>query len=510
MEEIINPATAEIEDIQIEKTPENEPVTDTSEAPPDESRKIITSITTDNAHDYSFSKKSHLEFFMRMNYDAHLYSKRDDLRYFNINEYQNLLVYAFIKNNLKKGSSILYIGDEYSPVIEKIKYDYEIWKFENPSDIEKDSTDERNKIILNRITGKNQKMELPYEYFDFSFSVSAFENLTRSAKIYDNVIYNLSRVLKGGGHSIYCFYYVFKNEEVWANSFFFYFYNYSLYYHKRFNRFIRDEDIFSDSDIYFTKENLKSLKKQDDGEIKVLSFNLFFRKFYNTLPRKIEKLATTYISSTPAYVFHHLMKCGGTSITLALQKWFMLEFDLIEESKEINNFLKYKFNTGNFIGDNCLIGHFQYDGFYLHQRYPEIIDDKEKFRVFTFIRDPLSVRVSLYYYVRKSGAFGETPMTKIISNATNFISNLFPCDETNYKEIIDRYFYIGIVERMQESFDKLAELTNKKKIELPYTNITEKDSQMEQLTPEFIESFKENNKLDYLIYDYCVKKFETY
>jgi len=506
-EELLKQETDSKEESPADESIDNE----IADAPstPEESTKIITSISTDNAHEYSFSKKSHLEFFMRMNYDQHLYSKRQDFRHFNISEYQNLLIYAFIRNNLPQGSSILYAGEEYSPVVEKLKDYYEIWMFDNPSDIEKNSTDIENKIVIHKVVNENEKMELPYQYFDFVFSTSAFEKLTPSSKIYDNVIYNISRVLKSGGHSAFCFYYVFKNKEVWANSFFFYLYNYALYYNKRFNRFIPNEDIISDPDIYSTTENLKSLKHSGDDNIIVLSFNLFFRKYYTELPKKIDTLATSYIKKTPAYVFHHLMKCGGTSITLALQKWFMLEFDLLEESKEINNFLKYKFNTGNFIEDNCLVGHFQYDGIFLNQRYPEIFEDKNKYRIFTFIRDPLSVRVSLYYYIRKSGGFADYTLSKIISNTPNFISNLFPCNENNYKEILDRYFFIGIVERMQESFDKLAEMTGKKKIELPFTNTTEKDSQMDQLTPEFREKFKQDNSLDYLIYDYCIKKFDS-
>ena len=43
--------------------------------------------------------------------------------------------------------------------------------------------------------------------------------------------------------------------------------------------------------------------------------------------------------------------------------------------------------------------------------------------------------------------------------------------ENNYKEILNRYFFIGITERMQESVNKLAEIFNKRKICGYYQNI---------------------------------------
>ncbi|MBK9332321.1 MAG: hypothetical protein IPM96_07995 [Ignavibacteria bacterium] len=73
--------------------------------------------------------------------------------------------------------------------------------------------------------------------------------------------------------------------------------------------------------------------------------------------------------------------------------------------------------------------------------------------------------------------------------------------------MIDRYYFIGIVEKMQESFDKLAEMTGKEKVTLPFVNKSEKDIQVKNLSQEFIDSFKKTNELDYKIYNYCLEKF---
>ncbi|MFZ1320185.1 MAG: hypothetical protein WAT71_01380 [Ignavibacteria bacterium] len=114
--------------------------------------------------------------------------------------------------------------------------------------------------------------------------------------------------------------------------------------------------------------------------------------------------------------------------------------------------------------------------------------------------------ISLYYYGR-SNIKKTTSLIDYINGHKNILANFFPCDENNYKEVLDKYFFIGIVEKMQESFDKLADLTGKTRINLPMLNLSKKDDQAAELSPEFVKMFKEYNSLDYKIYDYCVEKF---
>ncbi|MBK8382818.1 MAG: hypothetical protein IPL16_13225 [Ignavibacteria bacterium] len=94
------------------------------------------------------------------------------------------------------------------------------------------------------------------------------------------------------------------------------------------------------------------------------------------------------------------MKCGGTSVKEILQDWFKIEYDYIEASENLNTFLKYKFNLLIINSDTCIVGHFQFEGIHLNQRYPEVFDNPDKYRIFTFVRDPLQFRASLYYYYK--------------------------------------------------------------------------------------------------------------
>ncbi|MEO8210396.1 MAG: hypothetical protein ABI840_07525 [bacterium] len=226
----------------------------------------------------------------------------------------------------------------------------------------------------------------------------------------------------------------------------------------------------------------------------------------NSLPKRTESSYSDYYTKNPVFIYHHLMKCGGTSVTRALQNWFQIEFDSLEMSPGINTFIKKRYNLNAMNSDTCITGHFQYDGINLFQRYPEICTSKN-LKAFTIVREPINLLTSLYYYVKSRGGYQGDSLEDALLHPDNFLAKLFPCTEENYKEILDRYFFIGITERMQESFNKLAVILNKRKIRIPFINISEKDSQISLLKENVVKEFKEKNKLDYMIYEYCLEKF---
>lgn len=225
------------------------------------------------------------------------------------------------------------------------------------------------------------------------------------------------------------------------------------------------------------------------------------------IPSKTKSNPEVYLQKNPAFIFHHLIKCGGTSAHNALRNWFTLEFDHLLNSNEINKYIKYRFNLENICSDVCIIGHFAQEGSFIFQRYPEIISRRNEIKAFTFIRDPLMFSVSFYYYTVSSGNFRNISLKTHLNFHKNFLSRFLDCNEKNYKEVFDRYFFVGITERMQESFDKLALILNKRKLKVPFVNQSKKDSQTNEITSEFKDNFRKNNKLDYLIYDYCLEKF---
>ncbi|MEM7593217.1 MAG: hypothetical protein AAF383_17175, partial [Cyanobacteria bacterium P01_A01_bin.83] len=156
---------------------------------------------------------------------------------------------------------------------------------------------------------------------------------------------------------------------------------------------------------------------------------------------------------------------------------------------------------------HLLVGHYHLEDSYLPQRYPNCLENKH-YQIFTFLRDPLELQISLYYYeIRNKRITSDACLEQRLLLRKNYIAARIPCDESNYREKLDYYFFIGLVEEYQESFDKLAELLEKPKLKLKTYNDSLQPKQ--KLSPEFISEFKELNQLDYQIYTYAQKKYEA-
>lgn len=212
-----------------------------------------------------------------------------------------------------------------------------------------------------------------------------------------------------------------------------------------------------------------------------------------------------YFGTDPVYVFHHIPKCGGTSFVYALREWFLVVKDY--STTHLSKTISKKKNIASFRHFQCLCGHFHIPGIYLNERYPEILSEK-RYQIFTLLRDPLEVRISLYYYQRKiKMEQRDISLQEYLLEEANWMAARFPCTYENYQEVLSRYFFIGILEYPQESIDRLAQLMGKKRINMPFENDSKRDYQALNISPELIQQFKQLNDLDYLIYEYCYLNF---
>jgi len=210
------------------------------------------------------------------------------------------------------------------------------------------------------------------------------------------------------------------------------------------------------------------------------------------------------------YIFHHIPRCGGTSMRKVFEVWFNLCIEDYRPAwamgKQLEKFKKNPVNLEK-IGQNAIVcGHYEIDGIRLHQRYPQIFTQPH-YRLITFVRDPLKLKLSLYKYEKKHNRIksGEDIFEHLLkySNVMCYILN---CNANNMDELLSHYFFIGITDKSQDSFDELAYMLDKPRINLPKLHMVD---QKIELSDEFITEFKERNALDYMLYEKCLNIYQS-
>jgi hypothetical protein len=171
-------------------------------------------------------------------------------------------------------------------------------------------------------------------------------------------------------------------------------------------------------------------------------------------------------------------------------------------------YMQNKVNLKKIRSYQCLCSHFEEDGNYLYQRYPEALEN-HKFKIFTFVRDPLQTKISHYYWETKHGRYSQLSLQEYLFKDDNYLANRFPCDDRTYKNVLEDYFFIGVLEDGQKSINYLADMIGKPRVDLGKENVTKRDIQDKMISNEVAEEFKRRNELDYRIYQYAVGKLNS-
>jgi hypothetical protein len=181
------------------------------------------------------------------------------------------------------------------------------------------------------------------------------------------------------------------------------------------------------------------------------------------------------ISKSKKFIYIHLDKCGGTSIETALEpflSWddiiigstpFGEKLELVYQEKKINNIILTKHSSANEIKN--FIG-----------------NDWNNFYKFTTVRDPKSIMISLYYYVKDMVDY------HIDSRSLKDITSVF-FDESIKKEILflnnkiitsDTYFFDFIQSAINKTYiDGFISTVISKKYNSIETQISRIDNSVE-------------------------------
>lgn len=167
---------------------------------------------------YVYAKKSHFEAYRGL--DIALYGKPIDHAQSDLKRYQDLLALTFITSNIPQGAKILEVGGGHSRVLAHLAGRYECWnvdKFEGMGNGPKALPKSGYRVIQDYLGSNNP--ELPDNYFDLVFSISVLEHTPKDEHLFQNIIYDIHRVLKNDGSSFHLIDVVLINKKIRANPF---------------------------------------------------------------------------------------------------------------------------------------------------------------------------------------------------------------------------------------------------------------------------------------------------
>ena len=202
------------------------------------------------------------------------------------------------------------------------------------------------------------------------------------------------------------------------------------------------------------------------------------------------------------YVFHHIPKTAGQSCADIFGKFFNVIPDYHQgtDAESLERYSLNKVELSKLDDSDLLWGHYNIPGHYLYQRYPLL--DHFDARKIIFFRDPLATAISGIKYGVKMGWYETENAAKILMDRAGYFFKMLQCDVNNYRDVIDSYFFVGLVESIQESIDALARMLGEDSCSIGRKNSTD-DMDDVLLEPEVIDDFRSRNWLDFEIYEYA-------
>jgi hypothetical protein len=203
-------------------------------------------------------------------------------------------------------------------------------------------------------------------------------------------------------------------------------------------------------------------------------------------------------------VFHHIPKCSGTSVVNVLGQWFLLKEDYrayVEGDWRASR----RVALDTLRNRHCLTGHFDYQGVFLRDRYPAILADR-RFFLFTFVREPLATKLSLYRYEKQSGLIPDMTLEEHLLTRENYIAGRLPCRDDDVDAVLARYDFMGVTEHIGQSLNELARLVNRKPVGTPRLNVTGTSARDTMPGTALIREFERRNRLDYYIYQLALRR----
>ena len=173
----------------------------------------VKNVDANNFDYFTLALREHWDLFK--DYCIELYGESLDLDQVDLKRYQDLLVYAFIKENIAVGSRIMEVGGGNSRLLKKLSGTYECWNIDKLDGLGNGPTSAHiDNVHLVKDYMGNFNTDIPADYFDFVFSVSVLEHVPQDDDVlFENIVNDINRVLKKGAYSLHLFDIVYQNDK---------------------------------------------------------------------------------------------------------------------------------------------------------------------------------------------------------------------------------------------------------------------------------------------------------
>ena len=238
-------------------------------------------------NDFTYSKKRHFEIFKNHGLDVKLFRNSVEHATSDLKVYQDLLSFHLISELIEENSKVLEIGGGDSRLLKFFSKTFECWnldKLEGIGNGPKGLETPGYSLVLDYIGNHNK--DLPEDYFDLVFSISALEHVPiGNPTIYHDILTDINRLLKPGGLSFHCIDHTTdlllgKLDEVWTNPLIEYLFDNQ----KTLNEFVPLAKAELDPDLFVVREELyreywqpvTGVSYEDFG--RPFSYNIFWKK----------------------------------------------------------------------------------------------------------------------------------------------------------------------------------------------------------------------------------------
>lgn len=208
------------------------------------------------------------------------------------------------------------------------------------------------------------------------------------------------------------------------------------------------------------------------------------------------------------YLFHHMPKAAGTSSRKVFLKWFKKLHPDYRPGWQRHN-LQAPLDLRTVGPGELVLGHFELPVLRISRRYPEVYNGND-WRMFSIVREPLDMALSNYFFEHHrradDPAFRPIPLSASMRRKNKSAYCLhFNCTEKNWREVLEHYWFIGTMERLEESLGYIARELGQPMVDVPWENTTPRPMEPDV---EDVTAYLRINELDYEIYNEICRRLE--